>query len=119
MEKIKVEKKTLIDALVKNRAEHKRIYDEAFQGFKEEAIETAGKILDAAKDAEHLGVIRLSLGLTPPANNLKDYDRAIGMLEMSIDNEVEITSLEFQHYIQDDWGWKNSFLLSNTKYLKH
>ena len=63
------------------------------------------------------GLAKASLG--DHALAVKDYDRAIGMLEMSIDNEVEITSLEFQHYIQDDWGWKNSFLLSNTKYLKH
>lgn len=117
MEKVKVKKSTLIAALVENRAQHLEMYNEAFEGFKQEALKVTRKTLREMNTAKSPKEIKMYLDLTPPVNNLKDYDRAIGMLDMSIEDEVYISSKEYQQYVQDDWGWKESFLTSNTKYL--
>lgn len=59
-----------------------------------------------------------SLTLTVPMDQTKDYDMAIGMLEMSVDDYVLLEQNDFQCYVLDQWHWKQQFSVSNSLYSK-
>lgn len=115
MKAVKISKTVLLETLKKNRKAHRDIFLEAQEGYRMEAI----KILDEAlKDARENRKIITYINLTVPVDQTSDYDRAIKMVEMSIDENIEISESDFACYILDDWSWKSNFLASNTMYLK-
>lgn len=115
METIKVKKEELLQALHKNRDAHRKIFEEAQEGYREEAI----KLLDKAlEDAKHGKEIRTHIQLMAPIDQTKDYDRAIRMVEMSVDDVIEIDERDFACYVMDDWDWKRQFLTTNAFYSK-
>ena len=63
--------------------------------------------------------IKAYFKLDAPINQIKEYDRAIKMLEMSVDNDITLSEQEFAEYVLDDWHWKNQFTLTNSAYLAH
>ena len=114
MRTVKVNKAELAKILEGNRAKHKDEYKDAFEGYVKTAIEKLEENLAKFKDGE---ITKLRWNEQPPTSNVKDYDRVIQMLEMSVDAEIELTSEEFQNFVQDDWHWKESWRLSNSKYM--
>jgi hypothetical protein len=40
------------------------------------------------------------------------------MMEWSQDDTVALTQSQFKQYVQDDWGWKDQWLTSNTAYMQ-
>ena len=39
------------------------------------------------------------------------------MIEMSVDENIEISEHDFACYILDDWGWKQNFMQTNAFYM--
>lgn len=115
MDKVTVEKKTLLETVRKNRSEHRNIFLRACEGYREEAIATLDKFLADAKAGKR---IHQYIGLEEPVDKTKDYDRVIKMLEMSVADTIELTVAEFAQYVMDDWSWKGQFTATNTKYIK-
>jgi len=110
---IAVEKLDLINALEKNRNGHRTQYEEAHAGYRKALLETVGKMYDDAKKGlEVTHFIKLDI----PEDHTKDYDRVIGMMKMSIDETVLITSSEYSQYVMDDWGWKERFVDTSNAY---
>ena len=115
MREIKVNKAELLKKLRENRNEHRAIFEEALEGYRAEAIRLLDKALaDAKKGRKIITYIHLQ----EPVDQTKDYDRAIGMLEMCVDNEITVTSQEYAQYVMDDWSWKEQFLATNTFYTE-
>ena len=113
MERITVKKEELLSMLKKNREEHREVFLEALEGFRKKAIQMLEERLTLAKAGKHFD---LYLHIVQPVDQTKDYDRAIKMLEMSIDVSVELSERDFQQYVLDDWSWKDQFLISNSLY---
>ena len=116
MQKIKVNIAELMQKLKINRHQHKEDYKKALEGFKEEAIESLQKALEDAKAGKDIKLIFSDL--VQPSSHLADYDRAILMLEVSVDKEIELSNVEFGQFIMDEWHWKQNFLWLNMKYHK-
>jgi hypothetical protein len=55
-------------------------------------------------DARDGKPIRRSVTLTEPSNHTQDYDRALQMLEMSVDDMVILDTEEFEHFVLDTSG---------------
>jgi len=113
MENIKVKKEELLTILKKNRENHRVIFLEALDGFRKKAIVEFEKQLEAAKAGKKFDVY---INLTLPHDQTKDYDRAIGMLSMSVEDVIELSEHEYQQYVMDDWSWKMNFLTGNSTY---
>jgi hypothetical protein len=113
MKPIRVNKSNLIDILQKNRDAHKAIFVEAMENFRKMAIETLEENLKNAKSGKPLV---LHVNLTIPRDMTREYDRVIKMLNMSEDAEIFLEEDDFQQYVQDDWGWKQQFLHTNSVY---
>lgn len=72
------------------------------------------ELIEAGKEFYLRGL----LNLIEPIDKTNDYDRALEMLQMSVDDVVEISDTEFQCFVQDQWAWTQQAFMSNTKYLK-
>ncbi len=113
--KIPVKRTELLEALIKNRETHKTEYIEAYEGFKIAFVQEAEKLLVRAKEGKF---DRAHIGLTPPSDHTKDYDRVIRMMEMCTVPEVIITEQQFSQYVLDEWGWQRDFGASKALYAQ-
>lgn len=111
--KVTVKKGELLKAIRDNRTSHEADYKEAEEGYRSKSIAKLKAALRAAEEGEE---IRSSTGLTAPTQHLKDYDRVIRMLEMSVAEEITISEQQFQQYVMDEWNWKRDFSASNALY---
>ena len=85
MPNIYVEKKELLDILVKNKERHIKIYNETVVAFKKKYIKEIKSILQKAEKNRFESYINL----TPPRNNKTSYDQAIKMVKLSSRDEIE------------------------------
>jgi hypothetical protein len=113
MENQKVDKGKLLAILKANREKHKGVFDEAMVGYKQQATKLLKEHLLRVQAGKN---VRVHIVLTQPVNQTKSYDRVIGMLEMALANEVELSEEDYQQYVMDDWSWKEEFLTSNARY---
>lgn len=116
MEKITVSRIDLLTTLEDNREKHLAQYTKAIKGYRKKVIKTLEKQL---KDARDGGKIDLrALGMFPePRNYVAEYDTAIAMVEWAQGDSIEIDQESFRNFVQDEWGWKNSFLAGTQQYL--
>lgn len=113
MEKIRLQKADLLAAIQENREGHRAIYEQALEGYKDQVRE---ELEDYLRKIDKDMILQVRIALPMPEEHLKDYDRIIRAIEMSIDEVIELNEYEFAQYVMDDWGWKNSFEASNTGY---
>jgi len=112
---VSVDKKELLEKLEENRTKHRAIFEEAIVGYRECAIELLDKRLAAIKSGKKINMI---FKVIEPQDHTTDYDVAIAMIKMSVDDTIELDQTQFQCYVLDDWRWKRDFLYSNAQYSK-
>ena len=104
----------MIRLLEENMAEHKGLYERALEGWRKESIESCKAYVDALarKDTGvHLHLER------KPEDHTDDFERVIGLLEMSQDDNVELDEDQYQNYVMNDWHWSRNWVASNSKYI--
>lgn len=116
---IRVNKKELLDALKANREIHIAGFESAWEGFVEYVESVMQQRLEAAKDKippHDVSWTRVPGGV--PQNHAADYDTAIRMLEMSLDDTIMVDHNTFERYVMDNWSWKGQHLASLRNYSK-
>lgn len=113
MNKIKVNRKSLLEKVKLNRTSHRTTFEEALTGYREQAIKELEASLAEAKAGKR---IKRGLALVEPMDMTREYDRVIVMLEMSVEDELEITQQEVMQYVMDDWAWKHQFETVSAMY---
>jgi hypothetical protein len=113
MDKVKVKKDELRKLVQKNRDAHKAVYEQAFEGYRKACIQNLEANLESVRRGKKE---RIWLTETPPDDHTSDYDRVLRMIDMSVDTEVVLTEKAFQQYVLDDWDWKQTWAMSNSKY---
>ena len=114
MRKVTIKQDDLLEILRENRETHKTDYEDAYKGYLETCKEKLQELLDGFENGEFETVHWTEF---PPQSQVKDYDRVIRMLELSVDDEIELTAEEFANYVQDDWHWKEAWALTNSSYM--
>jgi len=113
MKKVRADVDNLLMILKENREKHSKALEEITQNYREKVIIQLERSLRLAKEG---GKIITCLDLEKPLNMTKSYDRAIGMLEMSVDKVVEITQEEYSNFVLDRWHWSSSVSSSSSSY---
>jgi hypothetical protein len=113
LQEITVRKADLLDALRKNREQHRAIFEEAIEGYRKKVIERLEEMVDLAKRNKKIDT---HLGLVQPEDHTDEYDLAIQMLEMEVGDEIVLSAQEFNQYVRNQWGWQGRFLASNSHY---
>lgn len=119
MDKVRVDKQRLLQALKKNLAKHE---DELARMLIQYRNETITKLQDALevfnkyRETKDQPLLKLPEFPRKPANHIDDYLRAIEMVEMSVDEIIELDSRDFSQLIMDEWAWKSEFELTKAVY---
>src|SRR5215831_2746654 len=113
MNTVKVRREELLTKVRTNREAHQSLFLKAQHGYRKLVIEELDKMLADAKAGLP---IRRSVTLTEPSNHIKDYDRVVTMLEMSVDDTVTLDAHDFDRYVMDNWDWSRFALATNTAY---
>ncbi|MFH1722910.1 MAG: hypothetical protein ABH950_09945 [Candidatus Altiarchaeota archaeon] len=113
MYEVKVKKSELLNIMQKNREKHWAIFEKAIAGYRKEVIRHLDFALKAAKSGKK---IITTVKLIQPQDHTSDYDRIIGMLKMSVDDEITIDSEQYRQYILDQWEWSRQFSSTSASY---
>lgn len=129
IETIKVEKSRLIARLQQNLIKHKADYEEAVVGFKSARLKALTKLeettsagvdkgLDFGKSEKNAIFKAYSAysNLPVPKDHSQAYEQALGLMEWSLDDEIEISIGDFERFINDNWDWKGRFNETVTSY---
>ncbi|MBO9492129.1 hypothetical protein J7384_17335 [Endozoicomonas sp. G2_1] len=57
-----------------------------------------------------------NIGLPIPTSHVADYERAIKMVELTVDPIIELSEAQFDKLVMDNWHWKNEFLRTTSVY---
>lgn len=112
---MKFKKDELLEILQKNKDQHREIFKEACEGWRSCMLARLHSLVDDVKSGNP---IKIHLGLSMPVDQTLDYDRAIKMLEMCVDDVIELDENTFANYVMDDWRWTHDFIASNVRYSK-
>lgn len=126
MDKVRINKGELLDIVRSNLEKHQAEFEAAVSGYREKLTEELDKRLTRLRD-EGLAVSdldrqsRWSLQtlyqkFPAPESHTEEYERVIRMLELSVDDEIELTASSFEQLVMDEWGWKGAFAATNSRY---
>lgn len=110
-----VDRIKLITTLKTNRDQHHAVWLEAVEGYHAKAKENLESLITSLKGA-HKKPVPVNLHLTVPEDHTKDYDKVIGLLEMSTEDTIRLSDQDYEWFVLDDWGWKNSWMYANAGY---
>jgi len=113
---IKVNKDKLITILKSNRDKHRQIFLEAVDGYRKRLLKELEDQVEQVKQGKHIDRI---VHFPEPQDQTKDYERVIGMLEMSNDTEIELSEANYAQYVMDDWQWSREWLHNQQRYSTH
>lgn len=113
MQDVKMPKALVIERLKAARTEHDTIVQEAIAGYRKKAVEELESMLDAARAGR---IVRFQWPLVIPEDHTADFDRVIGMLEDTTDNEIVMDETDYAVYMRNEWAWRRNFLASNSQY---
>lgn len=54
---------------------------------------------------------------TRPVDYIDEYERVIGMLELSNVETVDLTAEDYKHFVMDEWAWKRDWEIINSSYI--
>jgi len=117
METIRVKKAELLKLIVENREKHEKAYKEAIKAYRVQCADLLQKELAKTINGEEF---KMHFQVDRPESHLVDYDMAIGMLNFTVDDIIELNHDEYAQYVNDDWNWKRRFhasYMSNSVYV--
>jgi hypothetical protein len=125
---VTVRTKELLKILEENRTAHLQEFDNACKIYRKRVLEELGfhrsAIADfeaAFKDALFRDIPKfpdINLHKLPkPVSYAKNYDRAIGMLQLHSKEEMTIDMETYQKFVDDEWEWSAQARMSNSSYL--
>ena len=115
MHEVKVKRTELLKRVRENRKAHRDLFLKAQEGYREQVILELDRMLAEAKANKP---IRRAIALPEPQDHTAEYDRAIDMLEMSVDKEITLDFQSFDQLVRDNWNWKSFAQTTNMAYLK-
>lgn len=113
LKEVTINKEEAIKRLTENRAKHRKIFEEAVEGFKKRAEEALSDTLERVQKGK---IEAVQVYLPRPVDHTKDYDREITMLQLSVDDTVTLSQADFASFVMDDWAWRREFVTTNAAY---
>ena len=114
LSKVRVSKEFLLGKLTINKESHEKAYSDILEARHKKVVKAIEEELEKVKKDKSY---QPNLNHPLPSNHTKDYERAIGMLVASLDTEFELTAVEFDQYVNDEWSWKSGFVTISGSYI--
>lgn len=116
MQEVRLQKAKLLEIIKKNRQEHHTIFLEAQKKYRNVAIKLLERQLAAVRKGKPI-VMHEITALIAPFDYTADYNRAIQMLELSVDDVITLTTTDFANLVQDQWHWTQQWARSASRYV--
>jgi hypothetical protein len=107
MNTVKIKKTKLITKLQQNRNEHALIYEEALHNWQGEVTYALTVALDKAMSDDDFIT---NIELDKPENHIGEYNEIIERVTWHEDTIIELSLVEFNHFVRDCWDWMPNFL---------
>lgn len=110
----KFPKAKVLEKLKENAEIHKKEFKELLTKNTEHV---KAEILKVAQSEGYPDLSKVNEAIrAKPTDHSRDYERMISILQMTTQDEIELTGSEFERYIEDEWDWKDTFLSNKTMY---
>ena len=116
MNSVKIDRDQLKTIVLENKQKHIAEYVEAVNDYKTAVLKIAKDNVKLAQTADMEKFKLIKTLPAAPQSYENDYNRAIRMLELSVETVIELEDEIFNQLVLDEWNWKYSFSLSNTTY---
>lgn len=116
VDSVKVSKSSLRNTIQINRDAHRAEFEQALEGYRIACITALERNLAALKTGK---AERVFINEQLPEDHTSDYDRVLKMLAMSVEQDVVLSSENFDQYVLNNWHWRHVWVASNTKYLNN
>ena len=116
MRSVKIDKKKLLAIVRENKEKHIAEYNESVADFKDLAIRITTKNLEIVNTGDLDKIAKLKAVPAAPVSHEKEYERAIRMLELSVEKEIEVEEDIFNQLVLDERAWKHQFVASASLY---
>lgn len=116
MRSVKVNKAELMKILQDNKKKHIKEYEESVKDYKKAALKVAKEHVEFAKSGELDQIARIKAMPSKPVSYEDSYNRAIRMMELSVDDVIELEEQIFNQLVLDEWMWKTAFTASGALY---
>jgi hypothetical protein len=115
MNSVKMNRYELLTIVKQNATKHVADYDEAVADYKVGVLKVAKANLKIANTSD---LEKFTFHKMPPApvNYADNYNRAIRMLELSVEEIIEVEEHIFNQLVLDEWGWKQQFVAQSSLY---
>ena len=113
----KVSVAKLLKRIRVNCKKHEREHIKAMKGWNRKMAQEAAKIVKRAKSGKLTDRPWTRLAtFHKPESHIADYKRTISILQMTVDEEITVSSFEFDQMFNDNWEWKPQWAALNTSY---
>lgn len=116
MRSVKLNKTELLGIVRENKSKHILAYKEAVDDFINAARTIVNYNVDKINEGTVESIAKCKSVPTAPVSYEDEYSRAIRMLELSVENEIDLDADVFNQLVLDEWHWKNSFALMASTY---
>jgi hypothetical protein len=116
--RVKVDRQTLLSKLTANRNTHKQEFEEAWIDYLSLAKKELRKAARNVDKTEKSSPVKAPSLYPIPASHEDDYDRIIGLLQFTEDEEIELDDRDYERYVLDNWEWKEQFATTNAFYKR-
>lgn len=118
MKTVRIDTKELYQIVESNLTKHIREHQEAIKDYKDAVLTIAADNFGLAETQDLDEFKKFKSFPSSPTSYEQEYQRALKMLELSVDDVTELTYDEFNQLVLDEWSWKRNFTALNASY-KH
>lgn len=116
MKSVKLNKTELLGIVRENKSKHILAYKEAVDDYMEAARTIVNYNVDRINERTVEAIAKCKTVPAAPKSYEDEYSRAIRMLELSVETEIELEADVFNQLVLDEWHWKNQFSLMASTY---
>lgn len=116
MHAVKVNRKELLKIVTDNKEKHIKDFAESVEDYKAATLKLAEANLELVKTGDLEQIAKTKPMPGKPVSYENNYTRAIRMLELSVEKEIDVEEDVFNQLVLDEWSWKNAFVASASLY---
>jgi len=116
MKEVNIKKSEVLEALKKNREQFKKDYTVALEGYRLSIINIMGNYLRDFKKLklEEIDTFpNVPYSYNKPQNHTEEFDTAISMLELEVNDTITLTANEYKQYFLNKWSWYERWRVDN------
>lgn len=114
MRDVRIKKTELREIVATNREKHIKEYAEGYTAFQQLFLQQLDTLRHNAERGE-FSLLDLQR-LQRPVSHEKDYDRALRMLELEVNDTITLDEEGMRNLVMDEWSWSEHFTASNKLY---